>query len=225
MPEIFAMLAWAFCARQPAHVLDLHGVSFPFCVRCMAWYGGLGITFLFLWASGRNRSTALPTPGVIGWSLGWLLAMGADGVLDMLGLCRATFFSRLLTGWMAGTGIPLLLVPGVSKPKPRGAQQPVLRSGAAVGLWGIAGLHLAGCLYIPALGPTTALLSAYYCTLLAMIGCIGLLYTVSRLAISQSPLRGAWWRSPAGAWVLAGGMYVLLWSGHTIAVRLFLFFP
>lgn len=83
----------------------------PLCARCEGIYLGLFAGFIFLAIINRKHESGFPpwwalVIGVIG-----LGAMGLDGVSSYGGFRTTTNEIRVITGLMAGSALPLILVP------------------------------------------------------------------------------------------------------------------
>ena len=94
------------CHQDPQRSLSLAGVFLPVCNRCLALYLG-GFLGVLLAAPVRGRSAWLL--GRRALLLGPLLLTGLDAGLDLAGVWNSTFWSRVVTGGLAGLGLGLYL--------------------------------------------------------------------------------------------------------------------
>jgi len=124
---IFLLAPWPFeskaraamhglCAQTPSHSFYFGDRALPFDGRMTGIYAGLLVTVIVLVLLGRHRAAGVPSPGTSAVLLLFGAAMAIDGfnsLLTDLGRWHPYMPSneyRLLTGWMAGVGIGVVLV-------------------------------------------------------------------------------------------------------------------
>jgi uncharacterized membrane protein len=108
---IVEWLGFAVCHQLPERSIH-YGLSvMPLCARCEGIYLGLLAGFIYLTIVNRKHESGFPpwwalVIGVIGLGL-----MGLDGVSSYAGLRPTTNEIRVITGLLAGSALPLILVP------------------------------------------------------------------------------------------------------------------
>ena len=99
------------CAQRPSHTLHFGSAALPLDARMTGIYTGAVVTFLWLLAAGRLRSSRLPSVAVLGVMAGFVAILGLDGLnalLDDLGWWRPYEphnLIRLATGLLGGTAL------------------------------------------------------------------------------------------------------------------------
>lgn len=124
---IFLLAPWPFeskaravmhglCAQTPSHSFYFGDRTLPFDGRMTGIYGGLLVTVIVLVLLGRHRAAGVPSIATSVVLLLFGAAMAIDGFNSLLtDLDRWHPYTpsnehRLLTGWMAGVGIGVVLV-------------------------------------------------------------------------------------------------------------------
>lgn len=96
------------CHQFPDRSFVLAGEPFGVCIRCTAIYFGFFAMLAVFPLLGRVNSPAVPHR----WILAAALApMALDVTLNVLGVHASSVFTRLVTGSLAGTVLPLYVVP------------------------------------------------------------------------------------------------------------------
>lgn len=104
------------CAQTPSHSFYFAGRALPFDGRMTGIYGGLLATVVILLLLGRHRAAALPSVGAGVLLLLFFGSMAVDGFNSLLfDLGRWHPYApsnelRLITGWMAGVGIGVVMI-------------------------------------------------------------------------------------------------------------------
>ncbi len=109
LSEVLMALGWWVCHQDPARTISFGHVAMPLCIRCTGLYLSMG---LVMWSG-----LMLPSPrrAVLGVSLAAIAALSGSGllmlqwILAQLHVWPSTATNRLLTGYLAGTGLGLLL--------------------------------------------------------------------------------------------------------------------
>lgn len=208
-------LAWAVCARETGHLLTVGQHVLAYCARCTAWYSGIGLSASVLWLARRGHRTQLPGRMVSLLVIGLISLMGLDALFDSWNWHAATLPSRVVSGSLAGAGVPLLMLPLLASLNSRGEQQPVCHAWEAAGLGVLGGLQAWVLWLIPGWRGWMASGAAVYFTAAAILGMGLLLYSASRLLLSWFAHRRAfdsWW----GAWLLAGALWTVFYLWHTL---------
>ncbi len=100
------------CHQQDARSFHLFGYKFAVCSRCMSIYLGFLIAVILYPIKIKLSNTELPS---ISFLLIPVLLIAADAFFDFFGLFTNTFFTRALTGAIAGFVLPFFLIPGFVK--------------------------------------------------------------------------------------------------------------
>jgi uncharacterized membrane protein len=209
------ILAWSVCARQESHLLFLGERSLAFCARCTAWYGGMGISALLILFFKRSQHSCLPPGKISIWSIFCLLLMGLDAITDLLGWRGATLGTRLFSGFLAGTGIPLLVAPIAASFRKNNITKAVISARESILWWGLALIHALGLLLVRFVvsGLWVEIVVLYF-NALAVVGLGFLVYTVSRMALHLLAKKRVV-NTSVSAGFLAGLILLLLWILHT----------
>ncbi len=83
----------------------------PVCSRCAGIYLGICLSLLIIILLERKIKGGLPSLKILLISVGVFFLMGADVVLSFLGLIQSSNVIRLITGFMTGWFLALLLFP------------------------------------------------------------------------------------------------------------------
>jgi uncharacterized membrane protein len=94
------------CHQCPSRCLALIGVRLAICSRCFAFYSAMFLCALWYWRKGLLL-TSITTRGLL-----LLLApLIIDGTTQFLGLRSSTNTLRIITGFLAGVGKSLSILP------------------------------------------------------------------------------------------------------------------
>jgi uncharacterized membrane protein len=99
------------CAQRSSHTLHFGGAALPMDARMTGIYTGALVTFVWLFAAGRLRSSSVPPLSALGLMAGFVIILGLDGfnaLLDDLGWWRPyepQNSMRLATGLLGGTAL------------------------------------------------------------------------------------------------------------------------
>ena len=108
---IIDWLGFAVCHQLPERTLHYGLAALPTCVRCSGIYVGLLAGFLYLTAANRKRESGFPPWWALAFGVIGLGLMGLDGVSSYAAWRPTTNELRLITGLLAGSALPLVLVP------------------------------------------------------------------------------------------------------------------
>lgn len=100
------------CHQQDARSFHLFGYKLGVCSRCTAIYLGFFIAVIFYPIKYKLSNTELPT---IWFLLIPVFLIALDALLDVFGLLANSFFTRSVTGAVAGFMLPFFLIPGFVK--------------------------------------------------------------------------------------------------------------
>ncbi len=113
------IVGYAVCHRIPSHSFSVAGRQLPLCARCTGTFVG-ALTGLFGQAVvlRRRRDSDLPPVPIMVLLVGFILAMGADGLNSYLGMVLGTpllyeprQWLRIVTGALNGLALSGLLYP------------------------------------------------------------------------------------------------------------------
>lgn len=103
-PNIFNLIAEAFCHRALGHSFFIGEVQLPFCARCTGIYIGIFIiTVLFLLVL-KQRRVNPPSLGVIIICIIFILYYAFDAVSSAFAMPYVNNYTRLLAGMLFGVG-------------------------------------------------------------------------------------------------------------------------
>lgn len=103
------------CAQQPSHTLSFGDGRLPFDARMTGIYGGFACAAGWFLARGRWRYGGIPTVGMATMLVGFVLALGVDGVNSLLLDTGQTYLYeprneiRLVTGLLTGTTLAVFI--------------------------------------------------------------------------------------------------------------------
>lgn len=104
-------LGFAVCHQLPQRTFFYGHGALPLCARCTGIYVGLLAGFFYLVAVNRKHESGFPPWWALGFGAVGLGLMGLDGVTSYLGWRPTTNEIRLITGLLAGSALPLILLP------------------------------------------------------------------------------------------------------------------
>ena len=116
---------------------------------------------------------------------------------------------------MAGTGIPLLLLPVAASFRDKHYPQPVIRIPEAILWWGVVLLHGIGLLLANKTAGLWAFILSSYFTLCSLLGLGFLMYTVSRMLLHLTANKTLL-SSRIGTWIFSFIMLSVLWTLHSV---------
>ncbi len=104
-------LGFAVCHQLPERTLHYGLSALPTCARCSGIYVGLLAGFAYLVAANRKHESGFPPWWALAIGAVGLGLMGLDGVSSYAGWRPTSNELRLITGLLAGSALPLILVP------------------------------------------------------------------------------------------------------------------
>jgi uncharacterized membrane protein len=112
------LVGYAICHQIPERSFHINGQQLPLCARCTGIYlGGLaGFTLMMVW--GRRRAVGLPPVPITLVFIGFIAALGVDGINsylsffpDMPHLYEPKNWLRLTTGTLEGLALSAFVFP------------------------------------------------------------------------------------------------------------------
>lgn len=109
--SFFDLIGFSVCHQLYQRSLDYGQTVLPICARDTGIYIGFLVSFIFLTVINRKHEHGFPPVYV--WIYGALaiISMAVDGLTSYSGLRTTTNEIRLLTGLLAGSTLPFILVP------------------------------------------------------------------------------------------------------------------
>lgn len=196
-------IGYAICHRIDLRSFHIGVRQMPLCARCTGIYLGALFSIVALAVMGRGRAGGLPSTPILIVLIGFIAAMGVDGVNSYAGFFRGrvpqlytpTNEMRLITGTLCGIAVACLIYPVFNQTLWRGWQlQPVVGRWRELALLtgvgaAVVGLVLSDQVFI--LYPL-ALLSA-----LGVLVLLTMLYTLGVMLVARRDATLTSWRQAA----------------------------
>ena len=109
--RILSFLGGGLCHQEVERTFSIDSLNMPVCSRCTGIYLGILLSLLALILIERKIKGEFPSLKIVLISVGVFLVMGLDVVLSTIGLIRSSNIIRMVTGFMTGWFIVLLLFP------------------------------------------------------------------------------------------------------------------
>lgn len=109
--DILFFLGGGLCHQSIERTFKIDGLHMPVCSRCTGIYLGIILSLLTLVLLERRIKGEFPSLKMVLVCVGVFLLMGVDVVLSTLNLVRSSNTIRLVTGFMTGWFMVLLLFP------------------------------------------------------------------------------------------------------------------
>ncbi len=111
-------IGYALCHQMPDRSFFAHEHQYPLCARCTGMYLGFVTGAIWLAVRGRIKAARLPPTPIIVMLVGFIVAMGIDGVNSTISiipgapqLYHTTNVIRLITGTLYGLALSALFPP------------------------------------------------------------------------------------------------------------------
>jgi uncharacterized membrane protein len=104
-------IGFSICHQLPERTLLFGNILMPVCSRCSGIYIGFLFTMIFLFIVFRKRESDLPPAYIIVTAIVFILSAIIDGLLSYLGVYSTNNVIRLITGYMFGAGISIIIYP------------------------------------------------------------------------------------------------------------------
>jgi uncharacterized membrane protein len=102
---------FSVCHQLPERTLLFGKILMPVCARCSGIYIGFLCTIVFLFIVFRKRESDLPPVYIIVTAVIFILSAIVDGFFSYLGFYETNNIIRLVTGYMFGAGLSIIIYP------------------------------------------------------------------------------------------------------------------
>lgn len=109
--QFISGIGFSVCHHLPERTLLFGKALMPVCSRCSGIYTGFLFTIIFLFLVFRKRESGLPPIYIMILAIVFMLSTMIDGALSYLGVYNTNNIIRLITGYMFGAGIAIILYP------------------------------------------------------------------------------------------------------------------
>jgi uncharacterized membrane protein len=109
--RILSFLGGGLCHQKVERSFSIDSLNMPVCSRCTGIYLGILLSLLALILIERKIKGEFPSLKIVLISVGVFLIMGLDVVLSTIGLIQSSNIIRMITGFMSGWFMVLLLFP------------------------------------------------------------------------------------------------------------------
>jgi uncharacterized membrane protein len=109
--RILSFLGGGLCHQEVERTFSIESLNMPVCSRCTGIYLGIFLSLLALILIERKIKGEFPSLKIVLISVGVFLIMGLDVVLSTLGFIKSNNIIRMVTGFMSGWFMVLLLFP------------------------------------------------------------------------------------------------------------------
>lgn len=111
LQKFFDLIGFAVCHQLPERSIHFGGRVLPVCARETGVYLGFLFSFVFFAIVNRKREYGFPSLYVLIFALIGITLMAVDGFTSYAGWRSTTNAIRLFTGILAGSALPLVLLP------------------------------------------------------------------------------------------------------------------
>lgn len=128
LQAIFDFFGSAICHQMAERSFFPSGIQNPVCARCTGIEAGVVFGILFLWLAGRkNGNRPFSLNGILLAAFSFV-PMAVDGVGSYLGFWESNNFLRVVTGAMAGYGVPALFLLAANFMPTQNNDEPIYRN-------------------------------------------------------------------------------------------------
>jgi uncharacterized membrane protein len=109
--RILSFLGGGLCHQKMERTFSIDSLNMPVCSRCTGIYLGILLSLLALILIERKIKGEFPSLKIVLLSVGVFLIMGLEVVLSTLGFIQSSNIIRMISGFMTGWFMVLLLFP------------------------------------------------------------------------------------------------------------------
>jgi uncharacterized membrane protein len=109
--EFIELIGTSVCHQLPSRTLLPGGIYMPTCARCSGIYIGFFISAIILFLMFRKKESSLPPIYIIILMVLFILSTIIDGALSYLTTISTNNILRLVTGFLCGSAIMVILYP------------------------------------------------------------------------------------------------------------------
>jgi len=102
---------FSVCHQLPERSMLLGHIYMPVCCRCSGIYIGFFVSIFILFLMHKKRQSDMPPLYIIILSCVFIVSTFADGLLSYLGIYESNNIMRLVTGYLSGMGIAVIIYP------------------------------------------------------------------------------------------------------------------
>jgi len=109
--EICSKIGFSVCHQIPERTIFFGNIAMPICSRCTGIYIGFTISIISMIVLFRKKESGFPPLYIVILSLIFIISTVLDGIFSYLYIYNTNNIIRIITGYMFGTGIALILYP------------------------------------------------------------------------------------------------------------------
>jgi len=109
--KIADITGFSVCHQLPERSMLLGHIYMPVCCRCSGIYLGFFVSIVLLFLMFRKRQSDMPPLYIIILSCVFIVSTFADGLLSYIGFYESNNIIRLVTGYLSGAGIAVIIYP------------------------------------------------------------------------------------------------------------------
>lgn len=111
LTQFISSIGFSVCHQIPQRTFLFGKIYMPVCSRCSGMYIGFLISIIFLFLVFRKRESDLPPVYIIIISIAFILSTIIDGGLSYFRVYSTNNTIRLITGYLFGAGIAIMVYP------------------------------------------------------------------------------------------------------------------
>ena len=109
--QIADLSGFSVCHQLPERSMFLGNIYMPVCCRCSGIYIGFFLSIIMLFLMHRKRQSGMPPLYIIIISCFFIVSTFADGLLSYFGVYETNNVIRMITGYLSGMGIAVIIYP------------------------------------------------------------------------------------------------------------------
>ena len=111
LQQIADLSGFSVCHQLPDSSMLLGNIYMPVCCRCSGIYIGFFLSIVILFLMHKKRQSDMPPLYIIIISCFFIVSTFADGLLSYLGIYETNNIIRMITGYLSGSGIAVIIYP------------------------------------------------------------------------------------------------------------------